>query len=79
MLKLLHQDSQYSVARIVHFLKLKLVGKRISTATALDDANVFGKVGTTGAEVQKALAGRTVRLRASFLFHALTRPGDICW
>ncbi|KAG9254692.1 Formamidopyrimidine-DNA glycosylase N-terminal domain-containing protein [Emericellopsis atlantica] len=48
------------VARIVHFLKAKLVGKRISTATALDDANVFGKVGTTGADVQKALTGRTV-------------------
>lgn len=48
------------VARIVHFLRLKLVGKKIANASAIDDANVFGKVGTTGAAVEKALKGRKV-------------------
>ncbi|KAF4125647.1 formamidopyrimidine-DNA glycosylase [Geosmithia morbida] len=48
------------VARIVHFLRLRLVGKRIASATAIDDANVFGKAGTTSADVEKALEGRTV-------------------
>jgi formamidopyrimidine-DNA glycosylase len=48
------------VARVVHFLRLKLVGKRIASATAVDDNNVFGKVGTTGADVEKALKGKKV-------------------
>lgn len=50
------------VARIVHFLKLRLVGKKIAEASAIDDGNVFGKVKTTGAEVEKALTGRKVSL-----------------
>ncbi|KAG5934016.1 hypothetical protein E4U53_000793 [Claviceps sorghi] len=48
------------VARIVHFLRLHLVGKKIKDASAIDDANVFGKVGTTGAAVAAALKGRQV-------------------
>ena len=48
------------VARITHFLRRHLVGKKISQAAAIDDNNVFGKVGTTGALVQKALKGKTV-------------------
>ncbi|KAK0742309.1 formamidopyrimidine-DNA glycosylase lyase mutM [Apiosordaria backusii] len=48
------------VARIVHFLRLHLVGKIIKSASAIDDANVFGKVGTTGAQVAAALTGRKV-------------------
>ncbi|KAK4194660.1 Formamidopyrimidine-DNA glycosylase N-terminal domain-containing protein [Triangularia verruculosa] len=48
------------IARIVHFLRLHLVGKTIATASAIDDANVFGKVGTTGAQVATALTGRKV-------------------
>ena len=50
-----------SVARIVHFLRLHLVGKKIANASAIDDANVFGKVGTSGAAVEAALKGRKVR------------------
>ncbi|CAH0052884.1 unnamed protein product [Clonostachys solani] len=49
------------VARIVHFLKLTLVGKRIAQASAIDDPNVFGKVGTTGADVAAALNGKKAR------------------
>jgi len=49
-----------SVARIVHFLRLHLVGKKIKSASAQDDGNVFGKVGTTGAAVAAALKGRKV-------------------
>ncbi|PFH56404.1 hypothetical protein XA68_16554 [Ophiocordyceps unilateralis] len=48
------------VARIVHFLRLKLVGKRIASAVAVDDANVFGKVGTSGSAVEAALKGNKV-------------------
>ncbi|KAK4454069.1 Formamidopyrimidine-DNA glycosylase N-terminal domain-containing protein [Podospora aff. communis PSN243] len=48
------------IARIVHFLRAHLVGKTVKNATAIEDANVFGKVGTTGAEVAKALKGRKV-------------------
>ncbi|KAK3186279.1 hypothetical protein K4F52_005043 [Lecanicillium sp. MT-2017a] len=48
------------IARIVHFLRIHLVGKRIATATAIDDPNVFGKVGTTGDAVAAALKGQKV-------------------
>ncbi|KAG5979804.1 hypothetical protein E4U55_004741 [Claviceps digitariae] len=48
------------VARIVHFLRLHLVGKKIKDAFAVDDPNVFGKVGTTGAAVAAALKGKKV-------------------
>ncbi|KAL1903362.1 hypothetical protein Sste5346_000648 [Sporothrix stenoceras] len=47
-------------ARIVHFLKTHLVGKRIKVAKAIDDASVFGKVGTTGDAVANALTGKEV-------------------
>jgi len=36
------------------------VGKKIKNASAQDDSNVFGKVGTTGAAVAAALKGRKV-------------------
>ncbi|KAI5464718.1 Formamidopyrimidine-DNA glycosylase N-terminal domain-containing protein [Mariannaea sp. PMI_226] len=48
------------VARIVHFLRLHVVGKRIVSASAIDDNNVFGKVGTSGAEVEAALNGKKI-------------------
>jgi formamidopyrimidine-DNA glycosylase len=36
------------------------VGKTISKVIAPDDANVFGKVGTSGAEFQEALTGKKI-------------------
>ncbi|KAH7319757.1 Formamidopyrimidine-DNA glycosylase N-terminal domain-containing protein [Stachybotrys elegans] len=48
------------VARIVHFLRQSLVGKRIATVAAIEDTNVFGKVGTSGPEVEEALKGKKV-------------------
>ncbi|EGX93143.1 formamidopyrimidine-DNA glycosylase, putative [Cordyceps militaris CM01] len=48
------------IARAVHYLRIHLVGKRIASAEAIDDANVFGKVGTTGAAVAAALKGKKV-------------------
>jgi formamidopyrimidine-DNA glycosylase len=48
------------VARIVHYIRKHLVGKTLSKVIAVDDANVYGKVGTSGAEFQKALTGRKV-------------------
>ncbi|KAG6361544.1 hypothetical protein INS49_009771 [Diaporthe citri] len=53
------------VARCVHFLRQHLVGKRISKIQAVDDNNVFGKVGTSGAAFEKALKGRTVQAAGS--------------
>ncbi|KAF4452627.1 formamidopyrimidine-DNA glycosylase [Fusarium austroafricanum] len=48
------------VARIVHFLRLHVVGKRIVSASAIDDKNVFGKVGIRGEEVAAALEGKKI-------------------
>lgn len=48
------------VARAVHHLRKSIVGKTLSVVKAQDDANVFGKVGTSGAEFQKALTGKKV-------------------
>jgi formamidopyrimidine-DNA glycosylase len=48
------------VARVVHYIRKHLVGKTLSKVVAVDDANVYGKVGTSGAEFQKALTGRKI-------------------
>ncbi|KAI5922853.1 putative formamidopyrimidine-DNA glycosylase [Camillea tinctor] len=48
------------VARVVHFLRLHLVGKTITKVLALDDANVFGKAGTSSSAFEKALTGKKV-------------------
>ncbi|KIV79587.1 formamidopyrimidine-DNA glycosylase [Exophiala sideris] len=48
------------VARTVHYIKKLLVGKTISKATATEDPNVFGKVGTSAAEFQKHMTGKKV-------------------
>jgi formamidopyrimidine-DNA glycosylase len=48
------------VARVVHFLRKNLVGKTLTTVQAQDDTIVYGKVGTSGAEVVKALLGKKV-------------------
>lgn len=48
------------MARITHFLRKHLVGKTISKAAAVDDGNVFGKVGTSGPEFEKAVTGKKV-------------------
>ncbi|KAJ5983439.1 Ribosomal protein S13-like H2TH [Penicillium waksmanii] len=48
------------VARIVHFIRQHLVGKTLSKVQAQHDDIVYGKVGTTAAEFQKALQGKQV-------------------
>ncbi|XMA17264.1 hypothetical protein WAI453_010055 [Rhynchosporium graminicola] len=48
------------VARIVSYIKKSLVGKTLSVVKAQEDANVFGKVGTSAAEFQKSLTGKKV-------------------
>ncbi|KAL8721678.1 MAG: hypothetical protein Q9225_001678 [Loekoesia sp. 1 TL-2023] len=48
------------VARILHYLHKHLVGKSLATVKAEHDENVFGKVGTSAAEFEKALAGKKV-------------------
>jgi formamidopyrimidine-DNA glycosylase len=49
-----------SVARVVHHIRKSLVGKTIKAVNALDDSNVFGKAGTSGAEFQKAMVGKKI-------------------
>ncbi|KAL9598225.1 MAG: hypothetical protein Q9219_004645 [cf. Caloplaca sp. 3 TL-2023] len=48
------------VARILHFIHKHLVGRTLSAVKAQHDENVFGKVGTSAAEFEKALAGKKV-------------------
>ncbi|KAL8700640.1 MAG: hypothetical protein Q9224_000868 [Gallowayella concinna] len=48
------------VARIVHYLHNHLVGKTLAVVKAQHDENVFGKVGTSAAEFEKALRGKRV-------------------
>jgi formamidopyrimidine-DNA glycosylase len=43
------------------------VGKRIVSASAIDDKNVFGKVGTSGEEVEAALKGKKVKIPCACL------------
>lgn len=55
-----HTLTLATVARIVYFIRKTLVGKTLSVVKAQDDANVFGKVGTSAAEFQAALTGKKV-------------------
>ena len=48
------------VARIVHYLQKHFVGRTLATVKAQHDENVFGKVGTSAAEFEKALRGKKV-------------------
>jgi formamidopyrimidine-DNA glycosylase len=48
------------VARIVHYIRKHLVGKTLTNVVAVEDASIYGKVGTSGAEFQKALTGKKV-------------------
>ncbi|KXG50768.1 Ribosomal protein S13-like, H2TH [Penicillium griseofulvum] len=48
------------VHRIVHFIREHLVGKTLGKVQAQHDDIVFGKVGTSAAEFQKAMEGKKV-------------------
>ena len=48
------------VARIVHFIRKHLVGKTLSKVQAQNDDIVYGKVGTSAAEFQKAMQGKQI-------------------
>lgn len=48
------------VARTVHYIRKLLVGKTLAKVTATEDANVYGKVGTSAAEFQKQMTGKKV-------------------
>ena len=48
------------IARIVHYIRKHLVGRTLATVVAADDPNVYGKVGTSGAEFQKAMTGKKI-------------------
>lgn len=44
----------------MHYLHKHLVGKTLAVVKAQHDENVFGKVGTSAAEFEKALTGKEV-------------------
>ncbi|KAL1958632.1 hypothetical protein VTO42DRAFT_4229 [Malbranchea cinnamomea] len=48
------------VARILHFIHKELVGKTILKVQAQHDDLIFGKVGTSAAEFQKHMQGKTI-------------------
>ena len=48
------------VARVVHYLKKNLVGKTLASVKVQEDANVYGKVGCSAGEFQKAMVGKKV-------------------
>ena len=53
-------DEVQSVARIVHYIHKNLVGKTLAVVKAQHDENVYGKVGTSAAEFEKALTGKKI-------------------
>ena len=53
-------DVSRLVARIVHYLQKHFVGRTLAAVKAQHDENVFGKVGTSAAEFEKALRGKKV-------------------
>ncbi len=60
MFDLVKADEVLSVARIVHYIHEHLVGKTLAVVKAQHDENVYGKVGTSAAEFEKALTGKKV-------------------
>ena len=65
------------IARIVHFLRLHLKNRRIASVVAEDDPIVYGKVGTSAAAFQTALAGRTVldaRQQGKYFWLVMDKP-----
>ncbi|RKF77703.1 Formamidopyrimidine-DNA glycosylase [Golovinomyces cichoracearum] len=48
------------VARVVHQIRKRLVGTTVKYVLAKDDANIFGKVGTTATEFQNAMMGKKI-------------------
>lgn len=48
------------VARVVHYIRKHLVGKTLTKVVAPAEDIVFGKVGTSGPEIEKALTGKKV-------------------
>ncbi|KAL8849630.1 MAG: hypothetical protein Q9221_005397 [Calogaya cf. arnoldii] len=65
------------VARIVNYLHKHLVGRTLAVVNAQHDENVFGKVGTTAAEFQKALTGKKVvdaRQQGKYFWLVMSSP-----
>ncbi|MCJ1382636.1 hypothetical protein MMC17_005749 [Xylographa soralifera] len=48
------------VARIVNYIRQHLVGRTLAVVKAQHDENVYGKVGTSAAEIEKALTGKKI-------------------
>lgn len=53
-------SSSSTVARIVSYIRQHLAGKTLATVKAQHDEKVFGKVGTSAAEFEKALNGKKI-------------------
>ncbi|KAL8863059.1 MAG: hypothetical protein Q9178_000432 [Gyalolechia marmorata] len=65
------------VARIVNYLHKHLVGKTLAVVKAQHDENVYGKVGTSAAEFEKALTGKKVvdaRQQGKYFWLVMSSP-----
>jgi formamidopyrimidine-DNA glycosylase len=48
------------VTRIVHYIRKALVGETAAKVNAPDDEVIFGKVGCSGPEFEKAIQGKKI-------------------
>lgn len=48
------------IARLVHFLRKHIVGKKIASVQVVEDSIVYGKAGTTGPQFKQAVEGKKV-------------------
>ena len=55
-----HSLTDLIVARIVHFIREHLVGKTLAAVRTIHDDIVYGKVGTSAAEFEKAMTGKKI-------------------
>lgn len=65
------------VTRVVHYLRTHLVNRRISNILVQNDDIIYGRVGTSAAEFQKALTGRTVldaRRQGKYFWLVMDKP-----
>lgn len=50
----------FAVYRAAEYIRQHLVGRTLAVVKAQHDENVFGKVGTSAAEIEKALTGKKI-------------------
>ena len=52
--------TQSSVYRAAEYIRQHLVGRTLAIVKAQHDENVFGKVGTSAADIEKSITGKKI-------------------